>query len=568
MNGKKAQLGEILLEKKLINNDQLQAALATQKATGQKIGKILVDANIISEAILLQTLSEQLKIPFVELSHYTAPKNLTYTLPENHARFFQAILLDETDKEYVVGMVDPLNIFAIDELERILGRPIKPVLVSESGLLATLDQLYRRTGEIHTFAGKLASELKPSAAAIASEKDDAVKKSDPAVIKLLNSLFEDAIQINASDIHIEPAEKILRIRLRVDGLLQEQIIPLTEEHIGTALSRRLKLMAGLNMSETRLPQDGRFDIKVRELPIDVRLSIMPTQYGESIVMRLLNKASKIIDLNTTGMPQSMLERYRQLIRIPYGIILVTGPTGSGKTTTLYGSLVEINDVTKNIVTIEDPIEYRLERANQVQVNTQIELTFARILRATLRQDPNIILVGEIRDQETASIAMRAALTGHLVFATLHTRDAANTALRLIDIGVEGYLVASTVRAILAQRLMRYICDSCIEDYKPSTPELNYFAGFFGDVVKTSTFKHGVGCSHCNHTGYKGRFGIFELLEMNVPMGDALRNNDSHAFMQAANANKKWPSLLEHAFEMARQGITTLSEVMRIAGEQN
>jgi len=350
--------------------------------------------------------------------------------------------------------------------------------------------------------------------------------------------------------------------------LQEQVISIAEKrHIALALAQRLKLMSGLNIAEKRLPQDGRLDITIHDTKLDIRLSTMPTQFGESIVMRLLNKSAKILTLDNIGMPPETLQTFRRLIRIPYGMILVTGPTGSGKTTTLYGALTEINDVTKNIVTIEDPIEYTVERANQVQIKTQIDLSFARVLRAVLRQDPNVILVGEIRDQETATIALRAALTGHLVFATLHTNDAASTAIRLIDIGVESYLVAATVRAIIAQRLARRICSSCSTAYQPNEQEISFFTALFGDVFKQSTFNYGRGCAHCNFTGFKGRIGVFELLELDATMRESLRRKDAHNFSQTVANNRKTPDLLSSAFEMAQQKITTLGEVMRLAGEQ-
>ena len=562
---KDLRIGDMLVNKKLITQEQLDQALQQQKQLGKKLGSILVKSGVIDEKTLLQFLAQQTKLPYIELAHYDIDTNIFHLLPENYARHFQAILLTEEDDHYLVGMVDPLDIFATDELYAILKKPLKFAIVSETELLYTLDQLYRRTNEISEFADRLASELKHPTTTEA--ETEATKQADPAVLKLLNSVFEDAIQINASDIHIEPAEKLLRIRLRVDGLLQEQTIPFSDKsNIAFALAQRLKLMAGLNIAEKRLPQDGHFTTVVRKLKIDVRLSTMPGLYGELIVMRLLNKSNKILDLNTTGMPPLMLERFRQLIKIPYGIILVTGPTGSGKTTTLYGALSEINDATKNIVAIEDPVEYKLDRINQIQVNPNIGLTFAKILRSILRQDPNVILIGEIRDQETASIALRAALTGHLVFATLHTNDATSTATRLIDIGTESYLVASTVRAILAQRLVRRICSYCSTTYQPTEQELAFCTALFADI-NPSNFKHGTGCSHCNFTGFKGRIGVFELLELDTQMRESLRTNNTNDFVKTVAKNRTSPNLLTNTFELAHQGIIALSEVMYIAGEQ-
>lgn len=563
---KTTKIGDLLVTSKSITEEQLKNALAKQKELGKKLGDLLIESGFIDEKTFLKNLAQQIEVPFIDLAHYTINEDLARKLPESSARRCHAIVLEETPTSFLVGIVDPLDIFASDELFRVLGKQINLALVSEKELNVYLNTIYRRTGEITDFADKLATELKLPESEKKEEELNELKQAEPAVLKLINSLFEDAAQINASDIHIEPSENYLRFRFRVDGQLQEQKIQLTQKYIVSALNQRLKLMCGLNIAEKRLPQDGRFNIKVHDIEIDVRLSTMPTQYGESIVMRLLRKSAKILNLNQTGMDKDLIETFRRYIKLPHGIILVTGPTGSGKTTTLYGALTEINDIAKNIVTIEDPIEYRLEGANQVQVNTQLGLTFARVLRATLRQDPNIILVGEIRDQETAEIALRAALTGHLVFATLHTNDAASTALRLIDIGAEGYLVAATTRLIVAQRLIRKICRSCIQQYTPTEYEQAFFNNFFGESFAKSKFSIGVGCTHCNNTGFKGRQGVFEILELDASMRNALRRNNTEEFVTTVEKNRKTPSLLVNAFILATQGITTLSEVMRIAGE--
>ena len=555
-----------LVNKKRITREQLEAAIKKQKEVGRKLGDLLIESGAIDEQTFLQFLAQYIKLPYVELAHYAIDPRVAHLLPESYARHFKAILLAYEDNRYFVGMVDPLDIFSTDELYSILKRPLKLALISEKELLYTLDQLYRRADEITGYAGKLASELRTPSETTTGEK--AIRQSDPVVSRLLHSIFEDALQVGASDVHIEPAENILRIRLRVDGLLQEQVIPLQgKNEISLALAQSLKLMAGLNIAERRLPQDGRFETVVHEAKVDIRLSTMPNQHGEAIVMRLLNKTNKLLDLNTTGMPEVMLARFRKLIKSPHGIILITGPTGSGKTTTIYGALTEINEVTKNIITIEDPIEYNLERANQTQVNSQIGLTFAAILRSVLRQDPNIILVGEIRDQETASIALRAALTGQLVFATLHTNDATSTALRLIDIGVESYLVASTVRAILAQRLVRRICSYCATPYKPTEQEIVLCSTLFKGSIKPGSFSYGSGCTHCNYSGFKGRVGVFELLELDYEMREALRINDTNKFVQAVAKNRTSPDLLSSTFELACQGTIALSEVMGIVGER-
>lgn len=557
-----SKIGELLLNAGVISKRQLQKALDKQKETGKKIGETLIDLGYVDEAQFLSFFSQQLNMPVINLSTYHLDVEFSQQLPEAQARLFHTILLGEEDGRYIVGMVDPQDIFALDELSRIFHKTLKIVLVSPQQLTRALDLIYRRTEEIHGFAAQLAEELKPQV-----EEGGALdKESDTAVASLIISLFEDAVQVEASDIHIEPDENILRIRMRVDGQLQEQIIK--NKNIAPALSRRVKLMAGLNIAETRMPQDGRFNINVHNMPIDVRLSTMPTQYGESVVMRLLNQATGVLDLDVIGMSADMLKTLRKLINRPRGIILVTGPTGSGKTTTLYAALNEMNDVSKKIITIEDPVEYRLARINQIQVNSKLDLTFARVLRSTLRQDPDIILVGEIRDRETAQIALRAALTGHLVLATLHTNDAASTAMRLIDMGIEGYLVAATVVAALAQRLVRKICTSCREPYEPTADERTFFSEFYGDDFLQQKFFHGKGCQHCSHTGYQGRIGAFELLEFSSEMKDALRLNDANEFVHLVEKDKHSRSLMASAYSLACQGVTTLSEVLRVAGEED
>ena len=389
------------------------------------------------------------------------------------------------------------------------------------------------------------------------------EEGDATVVKLLRSIFEDAVQVRASDIHIEPDENVLRIRQRVDGVLHEQIVK--EKRISSPLVLRLKLMAGLNISEKRLPQDGRFSLIVKERKLDIRVSTMPIEYGESVVLRLLDQTGGVTHLDEVGMPKEMLVTFRRLIHLPHGLILVTGPTGSGKTTTLYGALQELNKAGNKIITVEDPVEYRLQRINQVQINSKIELDFARVLRAALRQDPDIILVGEIRDGETAEIALRAAMTGHLVLSTLHTNDALSSALRLVDMGTEGFLAASSLKAIVAQRLVRRLCDNCSIDYEPNTNEKAWLEVKVGNSKAHSlTLKSAKGCHHCNNSGYRGRIGVFELLVLNEEMSDALRREDSFEFIKMARKSKDYVPLVIAALNYAAEGITSLSEVFRVA----
>jgi MSHA biogenesis protein MshE len=371
--------------------------------------------------------------------------------------------------------------------------------------------------------------------------------------------------MKASDIHIEPDENVLRIRQRIDGILHEQVMK--EKNIGAAVALRLKIMGGLEISEKRIPQDGRFNMRVKNRSIDVRLSTMPVQYGESVVMRLLDQTSGILDLGSLGMPDEILQRFRRVIHRPHGLILVTGPTGSGKTTTLYAALQELNTSDTKIITAEDPVEYRLPRINQVQVKQKIGLNFAEILRAALRQDPDVILVGEMRDQETAEIGLRAAMTGHMVLSTLHTNDAIHTADRLLDMGAEGFLIAAALQAIVAQRLVRRICDSCAEDHPLSDRETIWLESVLNIKTKGMSFKHGRGCRQCSNTGYRGRIGVYELLEPEKTMLDALRSNDSVRFSEAVRNNKQFRPMRLNAFDYAKAGVTTVEEVMRITSER-
>ncbi len=560
---KKIRIGDLLVQHNKISELQLTRALKEQKKSGRKLGRVLVELGFIDDGDLLNFLAEQLQIPFVDLKQYKFDPDTVRRLPETYARRFRAIILKAAPIGFLVGMADPTDIFAYDELSRILKAAIRPAVVKEADLLRTVDMVYRRTDEIASLAEELGEELAEGAIDLAQLVDQE-EVADAPVVKLLQKLFEDAVQVRASDIHIEPDEKVLRIRQRVDGILQEHVMK--ERHIAPALVLRLKLMSGLNISEKRLPQDGRFNVRIKGRNIDVRLSTMPIQHGESAVMRLLDQSAGALDLDHLGMDEAIRLRFRQLIHHPHGMVLVTGPTGSGKTTTLYGALNELNQPEKKIITVEDPVEYRLPRINQTQVHADIGLTFASVLRATLRQDPDIILVGEMRDQETAEIGLRAAMTGHLVLSTLHTNDAITTANRLIDMGAEGYLVASSLLGVIAQRLVRRICDSCAQPYQPDAQERSWLAGKLGTGAENVTLSRGAGCHYCNNTGYRGRLGIFELLEMDSSLADTLRRNDSAAFAKTALSSPGFKPLVNSALHFATQGVTTLEEVFRVAGE--
>jgi len=558
---RKIRIGDLLVEQGVITKEQLQEALAEQKQSGQRLGRTLVDLGFTTEHRVLEVLAQQLDIPLIDLRHYHYDPEVVARLPERVARRFRAILLDDNGRA-LVGMADPTDLFAQDQISDAVGKRIRAAVVREADLLDVFDQVYRRTGEISSLAEQLEEELSDGDFDIGQlTAGDEVE--DAPVIHLLQSLFEDAVGMNASDIHIEPDERVLRIRQRIDGELQEHVM--NEKRIAPAVVLRLKLMAGLDISEKRLPQDGRFNIRVRGRTIDVRLSTMPVQFGESVVMRLLDQGGASLELEHLGMPAPMLERFERMLHHPHGVILVTGPTGSGKTTTLYAALRELNRAQTKIITVEDPVEYRLPRINQVQVKPRIGLTFANVLRSALRQDPDVVLVGEMRDQETAEIGLRAAMTGHLVLSTLHTNDAASVGARLLDMGAEGYLVAAALRAVVAQRLVRRICETCIEDYSPDEHERAWLLGQ-GRRPEDFAFRKGRGCPKCNNTGYRGRVGVFEYLEPGGEMLDALRRKDASGFITASTDQGRFMPMIDNALDYAHQGITSLQEVIRITGE--
>jgi MSHA biogenesis protein MshE len=564
MNGKKKiRIGDLLVESRKISEAQLQEALAEQKRTGRKLGQVLVDNGIITEEAILETLSQQLKLPFVDLLHYRFNPEIVRLIPEVQARRFRAIALARDDKSVLVGMSDPTNIFAYDELSRILDRPLRLAVVKESDLLKTIDTVYRKTEQISGFAEKLSTELAEGDIDL-QQLVEAADVTDAPVVRMLQSMFEDAVQIGASDIHIEPDETALRIRQRVDGVLQEHVVK--EVRIAPALVLRLKLMAGLDISEKRLPQDGRFSLRVNNRNIDVRLSTMPIQHGEAAVMRLLDQTGGVREMGELGMTDAMRARVEALVQRPHGMVLVTGPTGSGKTTTLYAALKLLNTPATKIITVEDPVEYRVSRLNQVQVHAEIGRTFSRVLRSALRHDPDIILIGEMRDEETAEIAIRAAMTGHMVLSTLHTNDAVSTVNRLLDMGIKGYLLASSLHAIVAQRLVRRICRSCIQAAPPDPREAAWLRSFPGLTVDQEAFRRGAGCAHCNHTGYSGRIGVYELLEFQRELTEVLARGDTAEFAHRARHAEGYEPLERVALRYAQEGITTLAEVMRIAAD--
>jgi MSHA biogenesis protein MshE len=561
----KFRLGDLLVQDKLITEAQLTHALGEQRGSGRKLGELLVDQGLITEAQIAKAVARQLHAPYIDLAYFPVRPELAQLLPEAHARRMRAIVLDDPPSGLMVGMADPTDIYVFDEIGRLLKRRIDLAVITETHLNAALDRVYHSTEEIEGLARELTSELAGAETDLGDLLGmDSTSNEDAPVARLLYSVFEQALRLRASDIHIEPQEKQLRIRFRIDGVLHVQTE--ADAKISAAVALRLKLMSGLDISEKRLPQDGRFAVRLKDGTVDIRISTMPAQYGESVVMRLLSQSTGMLDLDKMKMPPRMLTALRRAIDKPSGMILVTGPTGSGKTTTLYGALNALNSTERKIITVEDPVEYRLPGLNQVQVMEKIDLGFDRVLRAALRQDPDVILVGEIRDKATAEIGLRAAMTGHLVLSTLHTNDAASTPARLIDMGVPRWMVALSLQLVVAQRLVRTLCSACAIPHQPTPQELVWLRGQLGDEADNATFKFGKGCPECNDSGFKGRTGVYEFLEMTLGLIDALNHPEPGVFAKAARDNMGRHTLRRDAARLVVEGRTTVDEAMRVSAE--
>lgn len=556
----RVRLGELLAREGLVTAQALEAALAASATTGKRLGHVLVQSGAISEVDLAKLLARQLDIPFVDLNRVELQAELIKLLPEAAARRYRALPLERRGNGLLIGLADPLDVAAFDEIERLLKCTVYHAACPESQVVAALDRLYRRTDEIAGHARALEKDIgEPFDLARPAEE----AKEEAPVVRLLQSLFEDAVQVRASDIHIEPQERALQIRFRIDGVLQRQSE--SDARIAGPLIQRLKLMAGLDIAERRLPLDGRFSVKVRDREIDVRMSTLPGQRGESIVLRLLDQSGKVPGLDGIGMPADMVRRLRAILQAGSGMVLATGPTGAGKTTTLYAALSEIDVMAQKIVTVEDPVEYRLPGIVQVQVNDKIDLTFARVLRSTLRQDPDVVLVGEMRDPETVEIGLRAALTGHLVLSTVHTRDAPSATVRLIDMGAPIYLVASCLRAVIAQRLCRLNCGTCSAEHHPTGEERAWLTLVGGERAARITVRQGTGCAYCAGTGYHDRTGLYEMFVMDEALVQAAIVGGAAKLLAAARESMRGRTLADHAFTLVSEGRTSVAEAMRVAG---
>jgi general secretion pathway protein E len=562
-------LGRILGDKFNLLDSKLEEALAYQREKGGRLGEVLLHLRLLREEELMEALAQQFEMAWMQqLESTNVDHELIRKVPIAFCRRYRVLPLRYEDGALLVASTDPLETVALDDLRLLLGKPIKPILTTGVALLTCLNRAYDEVaspaGAEQVMEDIAASENLDQLTHELDEPQDLLDATDEApIIRLVNSILFQAVRQRASDIHFESFERGLVVRYRIDGVLYPVLTP--PKHFQASIIARMKIMAGLNIAEKRLPQDGRFAIRTAGKDVDLRVSVLPTSHGERVVLRLLEKGNRLLNLSEMGFPEERLSAIHQLIQLAHGIILVTGPTGSGKTTTLYAALSHINAPDKNIITVEDPVEYQLLGVGQMQVNPKINLSFAVGLRSILRQDPDVIMIGEIRDRETAEIAIHASLTGHLVFSTLHTNDAASAATRLIDMGIEPFLIASSVVAVLAQRLLRRICPDCKRPYKPSADDLSRLDLPPGANV---TLYRGMGCAACSQTGYRGRTGIFELLVIDDEIRRLIgrRKADATAIKQAAIA-KGMVTLKQEGTEQVIQGHTTMEEVMRVTQQE-
>ncbi len=554
----KKSIGQILRDKGWVNEEQIKKALDYSNANQCKLGEALVKLSFATQEQVTRALAIHFQLPFANLSKHEIPQELIERVPKDVALEHKIVPVATKGRALIIAMSDPLDFFTLDNLKFILNTEVDCALATPEAVDEALDQYYRLTGNYDDVLGDAEkNDVEVGRGEYTGEESEA---NDAPVIKLVHMLISNALNERASDIHIEPMEKTLRVRYRIDGMCVQKEAP-PKKLQGPILSR-IKIMSRMDMAEKRRPQDGRIKLKLHGREIDLRVSALPSVHGETIVMRILDKEKGLVDLPTLGFHESDLARFRRIIRRPNGIFLVTGPTGSGKTTTLYAALKELNRPDVKIITAENPIEYNIAGINQSEVRHEIGLDFQRILRAMMRQAPNIILVGEIRDRETADIAIQAALTGHLVFSTLHTNDAPSAITRLIDMGVKPFLVASAVMAIMGQRLVRMLCKNCREPYEPNEVELKQVALRPSDLDGRPLYR-GTGCPQCGGTGYFGRKGIYELLEMSADLRDMTFNKKATQELRAKARSEGMLTLQEDAVRKLLQGLTTIEEILRM-----
>jgi type IV pilus assembly protein PilB len=554
---KSKQLGQILIELGYITAAQLETALEEHRKTPKSLGRVLIDLGMIRESDLVRALAEQVGLEFVDLSEFQVDAVSTALLPEALARRYRALPIGEREGRLIVAMSDPANVYALDDIRTITGRDVLPVVATANDVEAAIQKFSSLDSGVEALA---------SMTDAASDEDEVgdldVAVEDAPIVKLVNAIMTQAVADRASDVHIEPREHDLRIRFRVDGVLMEPM-PAAPKNIQNGLISRMKVMADLNIAEKRVPQDGRIAMKIGGKKIDLRMATLPTVYGEKVVLRILDRSNALLRLEDMGFLEDAYKRYAESFTKPYGAILIVGPTGSGKSTTMYGTLNILNSIDKNIITVEDPVEYRLPGINQMQVNIKAGLTFAAALRSILRADPDIVLIGEIRDKETATIAIEAALTGHLVLSSLHTNDAASAISRLVEMEVETFLVASAIDAVVGQRLARKLCDRCKTSYRPDENEL--FAAGYPDWLwpEVQELFKPVGCPACANTGFRGRIGLYEVMPMTEEIERLTVERASADAIKAVAVQQGMMTLRDDGLEKTRMGLTSLEEVARV-----
>jgi type IV pilus assembly protein PilB len=564
------KLGEMLVKAGLINPEQLQEALGAQKQSGEKLGYVLVNLGYVKEDEITQVLSEQYGVPSINLRHFEIEGSVIDLIPAEVAQKYLVVPVNRTGATLTIAMADPTNVFAMDDIKFMTGYNVEPVVASEMAIREAIETYYgsAHSLELKRVMDEMAEEDTSSLELMEEEEEMDVAALEAAsdeapVVKLVNIILTDSIKKTASDIHLEPYEKDLRVRFRIDGVLYEIMHPPMK--LKDAIISRLKIMAKLDISEKRLPQDGRIKVKIKihgkVKEMDYRVSVLPTLFGEKIVMRLLDKENLVLDMTKLGFETESLAKFERQILKPYGMVLVTGPTGSGKTNTLYSSMYRVNTPETNIMTAEDPVEFNLHGINQVQMKEQIGLNFATALRAFLRQDPNIVLVGEIRDFETAEIAVKAALTGHLVLSTLHTNDAPSTINRMMNMGIEPFLVSTSVNLICAQRLVRRICKECKEPIQ-MPPQALVDIGFSAEEARDVQLLKGRGCQNCNNTGYRGRVGLFEVMEISEDIRELILSGASAMELRRRAIEEGMISLRVSGLHKIRAGNTSVEEVVR------
>ena len=551
------RLGALLVQAKLLSPEQLDRALSEQAKTQKSLGRILIDGGLVTEGDLVAMLSRQIGLEFIDLSEHPIDPSAAGLVSAALARRYEALPVGWDDDRLVLAMADPSNVFAVDDIRTVTKRELKVVVGTRAAILDAIEKYHRMDGDAESISAQAASE---------SESDEDLARvkevvEDAPIVKLVNMLISQAVADRASDIHIEPSEHDLRIRYRIDGVLHEVMRP--PRSIQAGVISRLKIMADINIAERRIPQDGRVNVNLGGKQVDLRVATLPTVYGEKVVLRILDKSTALLKLSDLGFLPSSMERYEQSYRKPYGTILVTGPTGSGKSTTLYATLNILNEDTKNIITVEDPVEYRLPGVNQIQTNNKAGMTFAAALRSILRSDPDIVLVGEIRDKETATIAIEAALTGHLVLSTLHTNDAATTPTRLIEMGVEPFLVASALDCIVAQRLARRLCEKCKEAYQATPADLTRLGwDLEAEGIPERLFRP-AGCAACGRTGYRGRFAIHEVLTVTEDIERLIVDREHSEDIKKMAVAQGMLTLRQAGLTHVGQGTTSIEEILRV-----